>query len=153
MSRRMATAGDFWAGVGFVTLGAINLYGASKVFVPPVLSDMLGPRAFPQGLSVGLLLLGAIIIVRAAVRGGAPANTGPLGILLLSSAAMIAYVLAFEPLGYIASTTLFLAFLFFYLGERRHWLTAVVAVATTMVLFLGFGVALHVQLPMGPLGF
>jgi putative tricarboxylic transport membrane protein len=136
-----------------MSLGAVFLYDALNIFEPAALSDMLGPRTFPIGLSASLTLLGAIVLVRVLAQGGLPADVGDKKVLFAVIAAVVVYGVAFRPLGYLTSTVLFLAFQFYYLGERRHWVTAIVSVGVTLALYMAFAQVLHVELPVGPLGF
>ncbi|GAA5126289.1 tripartite tricarboxylate transporter TctB family protein [Haloechinothrix salitolerans] len=61
------------------------------------------------------------------------------------------YVLAFEPLGFVLATALYLAALTWYLGYPRHLVNGVVSVAVPLVLYLTMSVGLDVALPTGPL--
>lgn len=153
MTRSIVRTVDFWAALGLILIGGICIYGAQDIFVPLMMSDMLGPRTFPFGVGAALALLGILIMLRAVLQGGPEADVGNLGVLGALVIASIIYVLAFIPLGYLVSTTLFLAFLFYYLGERRHWLTAIVAVGMAVGIYIGFYRLLNVALPQGLFGF
>jgi hypothetical protein len=78
-----------------------------------------------------------------------------LAMLAGAAALTIAYALLLGPLGYVIATPLYLAALIGLLGHRdrldRKSLFAV-AVGGTAVLYLVFVRALHVLVPMGPLG-
>lgn len=153
MRQGVLRTADFWAGMVLVVFGLICVREASSIFVPVALTDILGPMAFPLGLSALVAILGGLIVVRSVVLGAERPDPGDLGTMTMLVAAFIVYILLFMPLGFITSTTLFLAFQFWYLGERRHWVTLVVSVGVTLVIYLGFATGLNVSLPQGPLGF
>ncbi|MHB1159926.1 MAG: tripartite tricarboxylate transporter TctB family protein [Chloroflexota bacterium] len=153
MKQEVWRAPDFWAGIGLVIIGAIWLKGALDIYNPRAFSDMLGPRAFPLGLSASVAVLGIVILIRAIKVGDDPADPGRLRTLGFLALTIIGYALAFLLLGFVISTVLFMVVQFRFLGERRHWLNATVSVGVTMALYLGFVVGLRVDLPQGPLGF
>lgn len=153
MKLGVLATGDFWAGLALILVGGVWIRESQEIFVPLVMTDMLGPRTFPYGLGVGLCLVGVMITLRVLLRGGPGADVGRLDVLAVLAAACLVYMFAFLPLGYILSTTLFLAFLFFYLGERRHWVTVVAAIGITLGLYFSFHNLLIVDLPAGPFGF
>ena len=67
--------------------------------------------------------------------------------------ALLIYALAMEHLGFILSTTLFIAFLL-WLVERQRWYVIVFgAVLSSMATYLVFKVWLETALPIGLLGF
>ena len=67
--------------------------------------------------------------------------------------ALLIYALAIEHLGFILSTTLFIAFLL-WLVERQRWYVIVFgAVLSSMATYLVFKVWLETALPIGLLGF
>ena len=67
--------------------------------------------------------------------------------------ALLIYALAIEHLGFILSTTLFIAFLL-WLVERQRWYVIVFgAVLSSMATYLVFKVWLETALPIGVLGF
>jgi len=112
-----------------------------------------GPGFFPfwGGVVLGLLAL----VLLASARG--PGTMRPLSVfrsprLLVATAALLAYVLLLEPLGFVSVTLLFLLVLFRV--ERRGWVfSALSAVAGTLVCYALFQLWLKTQLPVGPFGF
>lgn len=153
MNLRVLRTADFWAGLLLISVGSIYVQQSQEIFEPTAMSDVLGPRTFPFLVGVALALVGAGVTIRVLLQGGQRADLGRLDVLFVLVAACIAYILVFLRLGYILSTVIFLAFLFSYLGERRHWMTAIVAVGITLGLYYGFHDLLIVDLPKGPLGF
>jgi putative tricarboxylic transport membrane protein len=78
---------------------------------------------------------------------------GNVRLFLTIAAIMIAYILSLEFLGYIIATVLFLGILFRLLGSRRLIRLSTVAIVTSIVLYVGFHIGLHVSLPQGLLPF
>lgn len=147
-------SGDLWAGLAVILLGAVTLYGAFDIFSPGTLGgDLLGPRAFPLALGVLLLILGATLTLRDRflVRGEA-ADFGSLRTLGVAGAAGIGFLLLLTVLGFVVTATLFLVGLFTYLGERRVWLSAVLAIVVSLAIYVGFREGLNVNLPRSPFG-
>jgi len=144
---------DFWTGLALVLVGAVYAYGSEEIFVPLMGSDLLGPRAFPLGIGVVLALLGTLIMLRTILSGGEDGDFGSPRVLVILVSASAAYILTLLPLGYLVSTTLFLAFLFNYLGERRIWMTGLISVGVTLALYVTFHRLLHVALPPGIFSF
>ncbi len=150
---RAVKSADLWVGMVLVALGAVCVWGAASMFVPRVMSDVVGPRVFPMMLGVLLVIEAAVIWARAVLRGSDKVEIGRLGMLGAVIGSSILYLFLIGYLGYVASSALFLVFLFYFLGERRHWLTVAVALAIVLAFYVGFGNFLGVSLPKGPLGF
>jgi putative tricarboxylic transport membrane protein len=129
-----------------------------------MMRDPVGPRmAFyvcGGGIALGGLFLAARHLV--AWRRGAgrwmadegvadepevPASAGSAFLLV---AACFGYALAFQPLGYLLATPLFIAAALAVLRERRWGLIATVAVGFTLVSYVTFAQALGVRVPVGP---
>lgn len=146
---------DFWVGFLSFLIGAIGLVASRQIYLAESLIGVLGPRAFPGFLSIGLLLLGAVLIFRAY---GSEVKTeqvelGNVRLFLTIAVIMIVYILLLEFLGYIIATVLFLGILFRLLGTRRLSRLSTVAIVTSVILYVGFHIGLHVSLPQGLLPF
>lgn len=61
--------------------------------------------------------------------------------------------LMYEPIGFMATSLLFLMVYGFLLGERRIWLLLLTSVVITIILYIGFAVMLGVMLPRGQVPF
>lgn len=147
-------SGTLWAGVLVAAVGAVGIIGGLQVPDSGELSDPLGPRAFPLALGGAALVLGALLAIRSRVEGveGA-ADTGRRRTVAVLAGSIVLYVALLIPLGYPLTTVVFLGLLFRYLGERRWWVCAAIAIPVTAALYLGFAYGLGVALPTGPLGF
>lgn len=116
-------------------------------------SDRLGPAFFPRLLALALGVLAVILVVRAlagrsdpsrppAIRAGAFA-----GVLVL----LVAYGLLMPRVGFVPATPVLLGAVIWILGLRAWTALIGTALGVTAVLYVLFGRALHVLLPMGPL--
>lgn len=116
---------------------------------------VMSPYLFPLLISIFLLLLAVGLV--AETIGKTKAETGQeetknngsayRGKLLLSVAGILAYYLAMPYLGFIFSSLLFLAAMFWLLGERRWQLILLLSAGTTFILYGIFHGLLHVMLP------
>ena len=153
--QKLAKSPDFWAGSLSCLIGAIGLVASRQIYLAESLIGVLGPRAFPGFLSIGLLFFGAVLIIRAFGPGEKieQVELGNVRLFLTITAIMIAYILSLEFLGYIIATVFFLGILFRLLGSRRLSRLSTVAIVTSIVLYIGFHIGLHVSLPQGLLPF
>ncbi|SDN96536.1 putative tricarboxylic transport membrane protein [Cryobacterium flavum] len=151
---RKINTGDFWAGLGIAILGTVGWIGSLQIFEPRGISGFLGPRTFPIAVSMAMLVLGLTVLVRGIVKPRAPEESvGSVRELGVLCSAIVVYLVIFPLLGFVTSTFLLLSGLFSYLGERRYWLSAIVAAVLSVLTFLCFSSGLNVALPTGPFGF
>ena len=66
-------------------------------------------------------------------------------------AALLAYIIAIEYIGYILSTLLFIGGVLYYLKIRKFWVIALTSVGVTAFLYVMFNYVLMVMLPIGSL--
>ena len=112
------------------------------------------PYLFPTLISVfGLLLTFSLIMDGLQeLRAGEvkKKDTGSkknlVGVLVLIGAS-VAYYILLPILHFIPATIIFLTGLFIYLGERKWWKIALLAVITTVAIYALFGKGLNVRLP------
>lgn len=148
---------DLFAGLVFLALSA--LVASASWNLPNPSEQPLGPSAFPLILS-GLLALCATILAvngaRATERGPLFArtewarSTGAVLRLLLVPAAVIFYIVAAEPLGFLLAAALILVALFLAGGVKPLHALAL-SLAAALVIHSIFYLGLGVQLPWGPL--
>lgn len=134
---------------------------------PPLIADTIGPRAFPIGIGLFLLVGGAVQALRSyRARNAAggyvmeaegtedddrfPAS-GYRAITLIALA--IVFALALKPVGYLIATPLFIGSALLVLKERGLLLVVGSAVVYTALTFALFSTLLGVRLPLGPLAF
>ncbi|MBB4933824.1 putative tricarboxylic transport membrane protein [Lipingzhangella halophila] len=91
---------------------------------------------------------------------GTASSEAPLGRLadtrlelLLFVASIAGYIALLVPLGFLLTTALYVAGSAWYLGYRRHLVTALVSVGVTALLYFGMSEGLNVSLPQGPFPF
>lgn len=153
--------GDGLIGV-LVMLFAGAVFGISMTF--PQQSSYFGPRLFPQVVSGGLLLFGAILIVRTIVaraRDGAHGRegfsigiSGDLGslraviMLLMIVGAVICYVEFLDVVGFQVLTACLL-FVFYLVLGASLWRALVIAVVATFAFDLIFRIAMDIPLSSG----
>ncbi|MDV6012995.1 tripartite tricarboxylate transporter TctB family protein [Haloechinothrix sp. LS1_15] len=169
-NRTVAVVVALFAGVYLA--GAYRLPDFVAVDVP------VQPATLPRGL--GFVLLGLAVVLffqrstplaeqpEQASEGPAgegtaaagQAGTGGLGRLGdirlelgLFAAASAAYVALFTIAGFVLATAAYLAAMVWYLGYRRHLVTALVSIGIPLVTYLGMTEGLGVVLPNGPLPF
>lgn len=143
---------------GFVIIVLALAMIALTYGFPPFPGQKYGPSLFPRILGTGLIICGAMLIVRgaAAHRAGghwielAPWVREPwrCGAFVLTLSAILIYIAASEFVGFIPVAILFLGAMFAWLGVRP--LTAVIAsAAATIAIHWFFGALLRVPLPRG----
>jgi putative tricarboxylic transport membrane protein len=153
-----------WALAGVTIIGAaIYLYFATQL--PPGGLDDIGPGAFPTIIGAGLLLAGFLLVFEtlrkqraAAVAAGTAMPPDREGrrhqfILIGMLAWTAVYYYAFEPVGYLIATVLFLFPMLAYFNRNRWITNALVAIGFTLVAYVLFAKVLKVVLPAGLWGF
>lgn len=127
--------------------------------MPPSATFGPGPGFLPFWMGVILAGLAVILLLTAWGRKVAPAEPPvfpgrkaltAVGLALLGLAL---YTVLMAPLGFLANTLLFVAFLMGVVQREKFKLTAGVAVLTTAGLYIVFHVLLGITLPRSPLGF
>ena len=131
---------DRW--IAMIILLICLAYGYAAYFtmddlLPPIMKrSPIWPSSFPKVLAIGAILMSLSILLgleKAARKDKEPDidlkrlgdyNVGQAVMLL---ALMVAYALALRPLGFLASTFLFLTVGSYILGERRFALMAMIA--------------------------
>lgn len=148
--------------LAFVGIGIALLYGLGIMAIPTMLiSDAVGPRAYPTLLLIVLLIVVVMLVVEgvqdktwarsyAAFRRFVRAE----GISLVASAlGILAYFLLFGRLGYILSTTILLLISMLLLHTGRRWVAVLVSISFPIATYFLLGEVFGTQLPHGPLPF
>lgn len=159
MDRRI----DIAVAASFMLLGAFMIWGASEI-KQGMMRDPIGPRmAFY--VCGGILMLGAAAVILGHLRrwslwpGHMVRNEGTADESGFPSSAfrvwsLIAFVvffaLAFEPLGFLLATPLFVFGALALLGKQNWPGMALTAVIFTALTYGIFGQVLSVRLPVGP---
>ena len=145
--------------------GAVVAVG--RTIPPGVPTDPLGPRAFPVALGVGIALCGIFLAGARLLFGAQPARLGPLadaepeeeadagplspGRLAGAAVATAAYLAAFEPLGYLLATPLYVAAIMLIHGGAGRRSLLLAPLLTTLVLYVTFRFGLLIPVPIGVL--
>lgn len=112
----------------------------------------LSPYLFPLFISIILFILSISLFVsefkKESKNSSEKSDWKKIIIFVLLS---IAYYFLVNILGFIITTLLFVASLFVLLGESRWWFILILSVSSTMIIWLLFGLFLHVMLPHGSL--
>ncbi len=121
----------------------------------------LGPGFFPLLLGIALLLLCVSLLIKTIISSKKnssshnerffPSSRGGLKLLYVIGA-MVFYIVAFQPLGFLLSTFLFLSVLFFVWDPNKPLSAITMAAITVLCAYVFFDLSLKVQLPKGFLG-
>jgi putative tricarboxylic transport membrane protein len=95
---RVRLSTDFLTGVCFLALGAFVIAYGSRYAMGSAMR--MGPGYFPVLASVGLMLLGAVLVVRSRFRDGEPMGALALRPLVLVLVATLAFGLLIERAGF-----------------------------------------------------
>lgn len=149
------------------TLVLAGVYFWATAQIPTLdLGDPLGPKAFPRMLGV-LLLLGALMLLLEIIRGRRNDNQpGVAGksesaaqwaahhwMVMAVAAWTAVYFVAFEPLGYVIATAVYLLALTAYFNRGRHLMNGLTSTLFALGSYLMFTKLLGVNLPPGILPF
>jgi len=157
-----------WVLAGCAVIGAlIYLYADSQLPLVRI-GDPLVPKIFPAIIGGGLLLSGLLLmletyrkrqqVVPAAAPSSpavapAPQDRQRPGVLLGMLAWTVVYYFAFEPVGYLVSTVVFLLGLLTMFHRKKPRTNLAVALGFTAVIYAIFTQLLHVPMPQGILEF
>lgn len=144
------------AGAAVIGLGLVAIVGASQVG-PGAGYVAVSPSVMPAVVGIGLVALGALLLLRATVRPdlelarhiAAEASQTHWLTTGLTLVALVAYVLSLGFLGYTVATAWFIPTVARVLGSRRPGRDVVVGVVLGLVVYIGFTQFLGVRLPAG----
>jgi putative tricarboxylic transport membrane protein len=154
--------GDLLLGVGIIIGAAVYLHADANL---PVLQNggPMGPQAFPALVGIGLLASGLLLLGEtwrqrraAGVAVAAPAD--PIerrsrAILVAMTAWTALYYFAFERVGYVVATVVYMFALLAFFNRGRWWVNAASAAGFTLAAYMLFTSFLQVALPRGILDF
>ena len=157
---RVAVA-DLIFSLGVLALGVFFLVGVFNIRVLPSYAN-IGPRFFPFVVSLGLLLCGFILLVRALtgkaaqlqqeenVDVTAKPNWRSLAFL---AGFLLLHLFLIERAGFIVASSLLFWGVSYSFGSRRYWRDGIVAVLLSALVYFVFTRFLNLNLPEGILGF
>lgn len=150
---------DFWTGVGVIVLGLFLALVAVPFGVDTPRSvriAVLSPAFWPNILAWLLVLLGAVLAIRAARSEGAlalpnPANLPRAGLLRLAvfAAGVVAFVLVATTVGLVWATALLFAFIVLLTGTEQRVAAVVVTLLLPLALYAFFAHVAKVPIPQG----
>ena len=145
--------GERVMGVVAVLVGLVAVAESLRL-TEDTLTGGLGTRFLPLSLGLIIAVLGGAIALRPARGRAAEAPAGAGGRLRIGATlvGLVLYALAFERLGFLVSTAMFVALLLVFYGERRWPVVLAVAVGAAGATYAVFARWLGVPLPPGILG-
>lgn len=123
-------------------------FEATRIFVPPIVADPLGPRAFPLFLGISGIVLCAVLLLGRPIETGIAVTPAVLRELALILVALAGYALLLPRLGFVIATTALLTAGFAHAGGRRPLVPAVIYALLVHLLFTRL---LGLRLPTGVL--
>ncbi|HEY7688769.1 MAG TPA: tripartite tricarboxylate transporter TctB family protein [Dongiaceae bacterium] len=156
-------------GLGLIGLGLFFAIETTEIKVSPAYAKV-GPTVFPWIVAGGLILLGAVFAIQAWRRGPRqtaehpepvpgqgypatpPAPPSDWRALLIISAALLLQALLLKSVGFVIMAAVLFYAVAYSFGSRRYLRDGVIAVALAVIVYLGFTLGLHLQLPAGMLG-
>lgn len=147
---------DVWSAAALLALGGAILLAGRDLPLGRVGAP--GPGFFPTVLAVALVLVATALLGsawrrRAAVPAAAPPPAAGVRRVSIVAAAMTAYALVLEPVGFVGATFVLLLVLFRAVQSQRWPLALGGSAAATALSHLLFKTWLGVRLPPGPWGF
>jgi putative tricarboxylic transport membrane protein len=144
------------------TLLLAGVYFWATAQIPSLeLGDPLGPKAFPRLLGIGLLISAAMLLMEI-LRDRKKPKTGTSSawtwepyewVVVAVSAWTALYILVFEPLGFMLSTTIYLLVLTAYFNRGRWLMNVLTSVLFSVISYFAFTKLLGVNLAPGILPF
>ena len=145
---------DAIVGTAFLLLAGAMI--AMTFTFPPFPGQKYGPSLFPRIIGGGIIVFSVLLMLRERRSGGRPLlvlegwvrSPRRLASFALMLAAMVFYLLASEPLGFMPTAFLIQLGLFLWFGVRPI-MAVVVAVVMTIAVQYFFGSLMRVPLPRG----
>lgn len=147
-------------GIVSLLLGAIYFFATQRLVVPSV-ADPIGPKAFPYLVSFGLLIVGALLVLkrekvteknRAVIFDLKTEKPLMLRIGLTCLAGLV-FGVVLEPLGYLLASFLFMSAMLFITYGARYVFNFSIGLTFAVTTYVLFFVLLEVSLPRGILAF
>ena len=141
--------------VCIIVLAAIYFWATEQI--PSLeIGGPLGPNAFPRLLGIALLFTGGMLLIEMWRTRGTPAGTEAaapdrrmIGVIAVVVAWTAVYFIAFERIGYVITTALYLIPLTAYFNPRRWVMNVSTCVLFALVSYTMFTKLLGVNLARG----
>ncbi len=148
---------DLVSSIVWMAFGSLFVVGALQQGL--MLKGVPGPGFLPFLTGLALVIVSLFVVIPALRRKEKEVGSaffpepGSLKKLVTAVAALLAFGIALEYVGYVITTFLFMFFVSRIMDAKRWWVTTLLALSTAVLSYLLFVVLLDVQLPAGPLGF
>lgn len=135
-------------------------YGAQALALPrATIGDPMAPIYFPMGLSVLLIILGAMLVLQEMkkgkifdinkIKGTKLSYTGKL--IAYVCAVSVLYALLFERIGFVFSTFLFMEAILLAINGKKQWVTnTIVSACFSIGIYIVFAKLFGISLPITP---
>lgn len=142
-------------GIAVLVLGvALLIYSLFKHYTARVQTEWkMSPYLFPVLISVFAILLAFSLFAdgrRVMASEEKKKDSGSLinfkRVVMVALMAVV-YEILMNITGYIPATVVFLMAMIRFFGEKRWWMIVVIAVATSLIIYLLFGILLNVRFP------
>lgn len=126
---------------------------ASSFPTPP--GNTMGPGYYPILLSIGLLVLSAILLIQTLLKAGKETfekfdmKSPEVIRFMVSLLATVIYAFVMQYLGFILASVIYLFFLMYLLLNRAYIKMAIISVGVSVSVYLVFSHALNLTLPLG----
>ena len=144
---------ELWGGLFWLAVGAYIVFAGRDMGLGGL--HQPGPGFAFYWVGILMCALAASVIGQAVLAGGA--NVASLwvgtrwGKVLAVIALLLAYGVAFEPIGFIVCTVVMLLVLMWFVDPVKWWLAIVIAVGSTAGVWLTMTKWMKIQLPSGVL--
>lgn len=141
---------DRIAGCITCLVGAISVYEAIRLY-PMKISPMVGDHTMPALLGSIMILLGVLLVI---LPSNEPfqvelPDKDTKRVILITLSIMFGYWILMKYLGYILSTLAASFLLYRNIGGYKWIKSGIIAIITTMVIYIIFILSLHMVLPEG----
>ena len=139
---------DFWSGVLFIAIGAFALVAGTKYTIGT--AARMGPGYFPRILGILLIVLGAVLALRAFRLSGARVPGWKWRPTLLVLGSVVLFGALVKPVGMAISTVILIVLASAASHEFRPKEAVISGVLLAMLAVGVFVVGLNLQLPIWP---
>jgi putative tricarboxylic transport membrane protein len=140
--------GDRLAAV-VILLGGLAYIREALSYRGAAVGDVVGPMLYPLLLGILVVILAVFLFIGARPEKSEGTFQNVHFRPLLLAAAVLAYVLLMEPVGFVPTTFVFLVVATVWLGERSWPKSIGLAAGLTVVLWYVFNRIFELNLPMG----
>lgn len=142
--------------IGFILFGIVLL--TQSVSIKPMMKNDLGSGFFPTIIGAAIIVVALILLVFSLreKETGTTASDSDMAGGWLSILLLLAYVAAFNRIGFIISTMIYLFFQILVLAprEKRSWpVTVILSVVAPLFIYGMFVYVINSPLPKGIFGF